>query len=59
LEVYIVKKLILAVVSVAAFFFIVGSVGALENNGISMLQCIIQCAIGATAEWFSLKNMEG
>lgn len=53
------KKLILAVVSVAAFFFIVGSVGALENNGISMLQCIIQCAIGATAEWFSLKNMEG
>lgn len=52
------KKLALALISVAVFFFTVGSVGALENDTITMLQCTIQCLICAGVEALSLKYLE-
>lgn len=52
------KKLILAFITVAAFFFIVGSAGALETGTIGFGQCIIQCLICAVVETFALKYLE-
>lgn len=51
------KKLILALISVAAFIFIVGSIGALDNNNITALRCLIQCAIGGCIEWLALRKI--
>ena len=52
------KKLILALVSVAALIFVIGSACAWSNGNISILQCLIQCAIGIGAEWLALKKMK-
>lgn len=52
------KKLFFGCLCVAAFIFVIGSVGALDNNSITFLQCAIQVAIGVTVEWFALKNMD-
>lgn len=52
------KKLALALITVAVFFFAIGSVGALENNTIGLAQCAIQCLICAGVEALSLKYLE-
>lgn len=52
------KKFILALVSVAALIFVIGSACAWSNGNINILQCLIQCAIGIGAEWFALKKMK-
>lgn len=52
------KKLILAIITVIAFFFVLGSVGALENNTIGLAQCAIQCLIAAGIEAISMKYLE-
>lgn len=52
------KKLALAFITVAVFFFAIGSVGALENEAIGMVQCTIQCIIAAGIEALALKYLE-
>jgi hypothetical protein len=52
------KKFILALVSVAALIFVIGSVGAWSNGNIGIIQGIIQMVIGVAAEWLALKNIE-
>lgn len=52
------KKLILALVTAIAFFFAVGSAGALETGTIGFGQCIIQCVISAAVIAIAFKHME-
>ena len=52
------KKTISMIVFIAALIFTIGSVGALECDNISALQCIVQCVIGIIAGLASLKYME-
>jgi hypothetical protein len=52
------KKLILAIITVIAFFFVLGSAGALENETITMFQCVVQCMIAAIVEAIALKYLE-
>ena len=52
------KKLILALLVVAALIFVIGSVCAWSNGNLSVLQCLIHTVIGACVEWFALKNLE-
>lgn len=51
------KKLTI-VLSLVALILVIGSIGAFENNDISMLQCFIQLAIGVGIEFFTLKGLE-
>lgn len=52
------KKTIFMIMFIAAFIFTIGSVGALECDNISTIQCLAQCGIGTLAGFFSLKHME-
>lgn len=54
----IMKKLILALVALAALIFIIGSACAWSNGDIGFIRLLIQAAIGVGAEWFALKKME-
>ena len=38
-----------------AFFWVLGTVGALECENITMLQAVVQGAIGVAAGWIGLK----
>lgn len=51
------KKTIFMIVFIAALIFIIGSIGALECDNISVFQCFIQCAICIGAEIFALRNL--
>lgn len=52
------KKLILALLSVASLIFVIGSACAWDNGNIGIFQCIMQCAMGVCVEWFALKKMD-
>ncbi len=52
------KKLILALVALAALIFIIGSACAWSNGDIGFIRLLIQATIGVGAEWFALKKME-
>lgn len=52
-------KKITFVLSFAALILVIGSIGAFDNNDITMLQFLIQFGIGAGIEFFILKNLEG
>ena len=52
------KKLILATLVVIAFFFIIGSIGAFENNIIGFGRLLIQVGISVLVEWFSFKALD-
>lgn len=51
------KKFILTMVAFAAFIFVVGSAGAFDNNDITLLQFLVQCAIGIGVEWVALSSL--
>lgn len=52
------KKIVLAIAFAASLILVIGSIGAFENDRISGLQCIIQCAIGVGIEWLALRRIE-
>ena len=51
------KKLILLATAIVAFFFLVGSMGAYDNNTIGFGQMLIQAVIAVAIEYFSLKAL--
>lgn len=51
------KKLILVALTALALIFLVGSVGAFENDNIGFGQCFIQCGVSILVEWFALKSL--
>lgn len=52
------KKLILVALMALALIFLVGSVGAFENDNIGFGQLFIQSAISILVEWIALKSLE-
>ena len=52
------KTFILALISVVAVIFVIGSACAWSNGNISLIRFLIQAAIGVVAEWLALKNIE-
>ena len=51
------KRIILALVSVLALIFAIGSVGAYDHNNIGFWQLIIQLGIAVGVEWFALSRL--
>lgn len=51
------KRIILAILTVIAFFFLIGSVGAFEQNTIGFGQLLIQVGISILVEFVALKNI--
>ena len=51
------KNIILGLLSLIGFLIVLGSAGAWSNGNITLLQCLIQSAIGVGTAWLSLKNM--
>ena len=49
------KKVILAVVIMTAFFIAIGSLGAYSAENITALRCAVTCGICAVAEGVALK----
>ena len=52
------KIFILAMLSVSALFFLIGSLCAWGEGNIGFGQLLIQVAISIIVEWFSLKKMD-
>jgi hypothetical protein len=52
------KNFILTLVSAAAVLFLIGSIGALECNNITIQRCVIQSAIAIAVECVALKNIK-
>ena len=52
------KHIILALVSVLALIFAIGSVGAYDHSNIGFWQLIIQIGIAVGVEWFALSRLD-
>lgn len=52
------KRIILAFVSVLAFIFAIGSIGAYDHGNIGFWQLIIQVVIAVGVEWFALSRLD-
>ena len=52
------KRIILAIVTVLAFVFAIGSVGAYDHSNIGFWQLIIQVGIAVGVEWFALSWLD-
>ena len=52
------KRIILALVSVLALIFAIGSVGAYDHGNICFWQLVIQVGIAVGAEWFALSRLD-
>ena len=52
------KRIILALVSVLALIFAIGSVGAYDHGNIGFWQLIIQVGIAVGVEWFALSRLD-
>lgn len=52
------KRIILALVSVLALIFAIGSVGAYDHGNIGFLQFLIQVGIAVGVEWFALSRLD-
>ena len=52
------KRIILAIVTVLAFIFAIGSIGAYDHNNIGFWQLIIQVGIAVGVEWFVLSRLD-
>ena len=51
------KPFILSTLAFLSIIFVVGSVGAYQNNTIGFGQLILQVGIAALIEWLSLKSL--
>ena len=49
------REFIGGLMAILAFFWVLGTVGALECENITMLQAAVQGAIGVAAGWIGLK----
>ena len=49
------REFIGGLLATLAFFWVLGTVGALECENITMLQAVVQGAIGVAAGWIGLK----
>lgn len=49
-----IKNFIGGILATLAFFFLVGSVGALECDNVTCLQCLVQCGISMLVGWAGL-----
>lgn len=49
------RELIGGLLATLAFFWVLGTVGALECENITMLQAVVQGTIGVVAGWIGLK----
>lgn len=47
-----------AIALMIIFIYFVGSVGALETNSITALQCLIQCGLCSVIAWGILRKQE-
>ena len=52
------REFIGGLLATLAFFWVLGTVGALECENITMLQAVVQGAIGVAAGWIGLKMAE-
>jgi hypothetical protein len=52
------KRFILITLSIIAFIFAIGTLGAYDKGNIGFIQLLIQSAICVAIEWFSLKNAD-
>lgn len=50
-----IKSYIGVILATLAFFWIVGTVGALEHDSITCLQAVMQSGLGILAAWAGLK----
>jgi hypothetical protein len=50
-----IKSYIGATLATLAFFWVVGTVGALEHDHITCLQAVIQSGLGILGAWIGLK----
>ena len=51
------KRIILAIVTVFSLVFALGSVGAYDHGNIGFLQFFIQVGIAVGVEWFALSRL--
>lgn len=49
------REFIGGLVSILAFLWVLGTVGALECDNITILQAVVQSAIGIVVGWIGLK----
>ena len=52
------KRIILAIATVLALIFVLGSVGAYDRGNIGFLQFLIQVGIAVGVEWFALSRLD-
>ena len=52
------NRIILAIVTVLALVFAIGSVGAYDHSNIGFWQLIIQVGIAVGVEWFALSQLD-
>ena len=52
------KRIILAIATVLALIFAIGSVGAYNHSDIGFWQLIIQVGIAVSVEWFALSRLD-
>ena len=52
------KRIILAIATVLALIFVLGSVGAYDHGNIGFLQFFIQVGIAVGVEWFALSRLD-
>ena len=52
------KNIVLSIVFAASLLLLIGSIGALERNNITVMRCFMQSAIAIAIEWFALKNIK-
>ena len=52
------KRIILAIATVLALIFVLGSVGAYDHGNIGFWQLIVQVGIAVGVEWFALSRLD-
>ena len=52
------KRIILAIATVLALIFAIGSVAAYDRGNIGFLQFLIQVGIAVGVEWFALSRLD-
>ena len=52
------KRIILAIVSVLALIFAIGSVGAYDHSNIGSWQLLIHVGIAVGVDWFALSRLD-